>query len=283
VKRGLGCSLVLALTCAATAVGLAQAAPPRELWNAFPLDQRTTTPALPATPPTAAPTIVAPPAEGPPTKAPQEEFPWLVALGALVGVAGLSSGLIVVGRRHRARTATLTKVDPEVAEDAAYAAYVASLVGPVAPSDTAHRPPGPRVRRKRPTTAEGELALLAAEYLELVAGGSPRPVADLAARREWSPGKTQKALARARADGILTRPGRGRAGGELTNEGLRILSGLSPSDRSPVVPRGTTPPATTEPHLRLAPPSDPPASEPETPGPKAGPTHDRVRDRRLSG
>lgn len=283
MRRALRCCLVLTLTYVVTAVGVAQAVPPRELWNAFPLDQRTTTPAVPATPPTAQPTVVAPPAEGPPTKAP-EGFPWLVALGALAAVAGLSSGLIILGRRHRARADTPGAIDPEVAEDAAYAAYVASLVGPVAPSDTSNRSAAPRARRQRPSTAEDELAVLAAEYLEFVAAGSPRPVVDLAARREWSPGKTQKALARARADGILTRPGRGRAGGELTNEGLRILSGLSPCDRPPVVPREGTPPATTEPHLRLAPPSAASNSEPEAPGPKAaGPAHDRVRDRRLSG
>ena len=282
MRRGLRRSLVLTLACTVTAVGLAQAAPPRELWNAFPLDQRTTTP-VPTTPPVAEPTVVAPPTEGPPQDTPQQEFPWLVALGALVGVAGLSSVMISIARRRRTRTDTPTRVDPEVSEDAAYAAYVASLVGPVAPSDTSNRSTGPRVRRKRPTTAEGELAQLATEYLELVAAGSPRPVADLAARHEWSPGKTQKALARARADGILTRPGRGRAGGELTNEGLRILSGLSPSDRPPVVPREAATPATTEPHLRLAPPSAASNSEPDAPGPKAGPAHDRARDRRLSG
>jgi hypothetical protein len=282
VRRALRCSLVLTLTCTVAAVGVAQAAPPRELWNAFPLDQRTTTPAIPTTPPAAEPTVVAPPAEGPPTKAP-EEFPWLVALGALVGVAGLSSGLIILGRRRRTRPETPGAIDPEVAEDAAYAAYVASLVGPVAPSDTSNRSAGPRARRQRPSTAEGELAVLAAEYLELVAAGSPRPVVDLAARREWSPGKTQKALARARADGILTRPGRGRAGGELTNEGLRILSGLSPSDRPPVVPREAAAPVTTEPHLRLAPPSAASGAGAEAAGPNAGSAHDRVRDRRLSG
>lgn len=250
-------------------VALASAAPPRELWNAFPLDQRTTTPEAPAIGVAPASSQVAP------EPAREQPFPWLVLVGAVAGVAALSGTLIAVG--HRLRRPRPQVPEPQVDDDAAFRAYVASLVGPVG-AEVQARPADRRGRRDRSTPAQAELAYLAAEYLEIIAAGSPRPVLDLAARLGWSPGKTQKKLARARAEGLLTSLGRGRAGGELTDEALRALSNLSGQRGSDAVQR---------PRLRVADPllDQPSAPPPETPlgDPLVDPTRDQMRDRRRLG
>ena len=197
------------------------------------------------------------PRRRPTTAAPSDRpFAWATLGGAIAGVAVLSAIFIAVGRRRRRATQVATvsaepqETDSDSDDDPAFAAYVASLVGPVSPSDLLAPParPRPRPRPSQPTAEELDLAHIAEQYLAIVAAGSTRPVLDLAARRNWSLGMAQKKLARARAQGILTRPGRGRTGGELTERGGRILAA---SER-----RRATEPR----HLRLAPPpTDPPA------------------------
>jgi hypothetical protein len=51
---------------------------------------------------------------------------------------------------------------------------------------------------------------------------------DLAERRAWSVEHTRRALGRARACGLLVGAGRGRPGGALSDEAVRLLSEPAP-------------------------------------------------------
>jgi hypothetical protein len=82
-----------------------------------------------------------------------------------------------------------------------------------------------RGRRGPKGTPDSWYALLAADYLDAIKGGSRSPVADLAKERGMSEVGLRAALNRARKRGLLTRKGTGRAGGTLTPRAVRILRG----------------------------------------------------------
>ena len=69
-------------------------------------------------------------------------------------------------------------------------------------------------------------ARLAAEYIELLRTGST-PTKDLAEKHHYSPASMRDYLNKARSRGLLTRPQRGRAGGELTDKARRLLNATS--------------------------------------------------------
>jgi len=298
--------LLLVFVLAALAAPVASAGQtqrgPAALWDAFPLNPGTTTPA-PATPtPPAAETPV--PAE-PPAAAPEPSgdagtLSWAIIVGALVLiVVGGGVAIFIVARlrdrrRHPidARPAPTPKAVPDrdpvpVATVAAAPARAADPVpraappdpAPAAPAPVTAAPPAPAPKPAPAVqTAEEaedlELAELAAEYLWTVATGSRRPVVDLAARRLLRVGRARELLARARARGILTGAGRGRPGGVLTEKGRRLLESGSSSTDAPPWEENALPPAgaTTEstpagpPRLRLAGDEE----GPDAPGPPPG-------------
>lgn len=215
VRRLLATALLL-LTAAALAWPLVAAAQtgPEELWEAYPLDPREAAPATPAPEP-AEPTPVADPVDfGDDLSLPLflAIGAGVVCLGALIGVAGV--------RAFRAREGPAAAHDP------------APLAEPAPRSEPAPVPEPPAAsRRPRAPRDEGDardLARLAADYLDVVAAGSRRPVMDLAERRAWSVEHTRRALGRARACGLLVGAGRGRPGGALSDEAVRLLSEPAP-------------------------------------------------------
>ncbi len=66
-------------------------------------------------------------------------------------------------------------------------------------------------------------ARLAVEYADAVATGSRRPVAELAARRHFTPEKIRDMLHEARERGLLSKGRRGVAGGEPTPRAKELL------------------------------------------------------------
>ncbi len=109
----------------------------------------------------------------------------------------------------------------------------AEAAGPAPVAAPAPRPEPARPAARRPRAPRDErdaldLARLAADYLDIVAAGSRRPVVDLAERRAWSVEQARRALGRARACGLLVGAGRGRPGGALSDEAVRLLSGSAP-------------------------------------------------------
>jgi hypothetical protein len=66
-------------------------------------------------------------------------------------------------------------------------------------------------------------ASCAREYVELLT--EPKPVQALAARRHLSESQIRNILHQARERGLLTKLGRGRAGGELTDKAKELLNG----------------------------------------------------------
>jgi hypothetical protein len=78
-------------------------------------------------------------------------------------------------------------------------------------------------RRGRP---DRHYAALAKAYVDAVESGAAAPV-DAVARRvgkNWSHDRVRDALHRARQRGLLTKPPRGRAGGQLTDKALALLA-----------------------------------------------------------
>lgn len=78
----------------------------------------------------------------------------------------------------------------------------------------------------RPDRYYAEYALA---YLQLIARGSSKPVADLAHERYFSTATVSDILNGARNRGLLTRPPPGRYGGKLTAKGRKVL-GLEPEE-----------------------------------------------------
>lgn len=68
---------------------------------------------------------------------------------------------------------------------------------------------------------------IAARYVKAVDDGSRRPVADVAKQLGYSHQYVRDLLNGARERGLLTRPPRGRAGGQLTDEARRLLEDAS--------------------------------------------------------
>ncbi len=249
-------ALVALMPFTAAAVGppLIAVGPPTELWEAFPLDPVVTdelTPA-PATPAPAAgggsQTPAASPASG---TTDSSSVPWaMIALGAAVAVVSVA-GILLLRRSRRDPTEGASPglgqfpaaADPsdaaserEVTEAAATdppaptepslpavpVAAEAAAPSEVEPlPDLSAVPPGTREALER---SRRELARLAADYLELVAAGSTRPVLQLAEQREWTVARTRSRLGRARTVGILIGAGKGRAGGALSEEGRALLA-----------------------------------------------------------
>lgn len=195
-------SIVMAIVLAAHAwplVATAQDSGPGVLWEAFPLGPEVTAPATPAAPERAdAPAASTDSSDG--------LVMTLAIAAALVALAATAAVALMARRRGR----------------------------PGVPDAPAARPSPPRAAEPpapapaRPTRARDgalDLARLAADYLEVVAAGSRRPVVDLAERRSWDPERTRRALGRARSRGLLVGPGRGRVGGALSDEAERLLRG----------------------------------------------------------
>ncbi len=284
--------LLLFLTAlAAPVAAVGQATGPEALWNAYPLDQATTTPA----PATGTPPAVATPAPARPRAAAPKPsggggIPmWAVIAGAFAvlvvggGVAIFTLARLRERRRPPAAAHTAQVPDAPVAPEpdpAPVAAPVAVAAAPAptraaepvarpAPPEPAPAAPAPTVAAAAPvttraTTAEAgdvvtaddlELAELAAEYLWTVATGSRRPVVNLAARRFLRVGRAREMLSRARARGILTGAGRGRPGGALTEKGRRILEAGSRSTGAPTWQEGAVPPAAAPREAAPAPPT----------------------------
>jgi hypothetical protein len=144
---------------------------------------------------------------------------WAVvaAVANLVALAGLVAfALIVRGRRRRGDANLATWVS---AESPTAAARAVSAAPAAAAAD----------RPDRTTLGAMQLARLAADYLEVVGSGSRRPVVDLAERRSWDVERTRRALARARARGLLLSAGRGRVGGALSPRAQELLGASRPA------------------------------------------------------
>jgi hypothetical protein len=273
--------LLLALVAlAAPGAAIGQAEGPRALWEAYPLDQATTTPeAAPATPPAARTPA--------PAAAPGESgdggIPIWAILAAALGVVVLGGGIAIFAvARLRGGRAPAEARRPGPARETAPVAPPAPAPDPtpVAAAVAVSAPPAPVAREETPAAAptppepppvvptaveadaeavatadDLELAELAAEYLWTVATGSRRPVVDLAARRFVRVGRTREMLGRARARGILTGAGRGRSGGALTEKGRRLLEEGSRSMGAPAWQEGVLPPVVATPET--APPGPP--------------------------
>jgi hypothetical protein len=98
--------------------------------------------------------------------------------------------------------------------------------------------PAPLRRLPGPDRGLVALARLSAEYLDLVASGSRRPVVEIAERQGWDIERTRRALGRARAQGLLVGAGRGRAGGALSPEAERLLAQAALPTPEPAPERG---------------------------------------------
>jgi hypothetical protein len=270
--------LVLLAALAAPVAAVGQATGPEALWNAYPLDQATTTPARA----TGTPPAVATPAPATsPAAAPEPSdsggIPiWAIIAGALALIV-LGGGVAIFTlarlreRRRPPAAADSTHVPeaPVAPEPDPAPARAAEPVARPAPPEPAPAAPAPTVAAAAPattgaTTAQAggvvtaddlELAELAAEYLWTVATGSRRPVVDLAARRFLRVGRAREMLSRARARGILTGAGRGRPGGALTEKGRRILEAGSRSTGAPTWQEGAVPPAAAPGEAAPAPPT----------------------------
>ncbi len=220
-------ALVLAAALASPATGAAQGgAGPGELWEAFPLDPATTAPAAPAeASPPAAQAPAEPSAASPAPSGGDEDLAKILLIVVAVLVM---AALVAIAATRRARGARAgTFVAPAPAEPPA-------LPPPAAPPPAARPAPGPE-------PAALALARLSAEYLEVVASGSRRPVVDVADRRGWDIERTRRELGRARARGLLVGAGRGRAGGALSAEAERLLAPSAvpaPDDQPPARPGG---------------------------------------------
>jgi hypothetical protein len=246
--------LLLAALMSTPALGAAPAplaaGPPTELWEAFPLEPAVTQEAPPADP---GPGAVAPL----PTPAPEADgstiTPATVVLGAAIAVAALGGLGLLIRRRRRSgfkvraaasalqrapeparlrrgppRSAAATEETPEApAATPPPAAGTRPAEPPAEAREPVSPPPDlsavPEEVGETPGEPTRELARLAADYLDLVAAGSTRPVLDLAEQRGWSPGRTRTRLGRARAAGVLMGAGRGRAGGTLSEEARALL------------------------------------------------------------
>jgi hypothetical protein len=276
---GLLLLLLVLAALAAPVAAVAQTTGPSALWDAFPLDQATTTPApATATPPAAETPVPATPPAAAPTPSDDGGVPiWAIIAGAF-GVIVVGGGVAIFAfarlrerrqapapERSEAVPETAPRTDPVPVTAAVTVAAPAPAEpvarpappkpAPAAPAPPAAAPPAPAKKPappRAPEVASGgdeavmaddlELAELAAEYLWTVATGSRRPVVDLAARRFLRVGRAREMLSRARARGILTGAGRGRPGGALTEKGRRLLEAGSASTGVPTSP----------PHLRLA-------------------------------
>lgn len=208
--------LLLVATLAAPAAAAGQGGGPGELWNAFPLDPVTTAPAPQEPVVPAQGQGAAPPAA--PLSEPDDSSPTTAIVVAIVGfilLAGACAALAVFrARKRRAwRYAHGAPDDEEPPPETA--------AEPEPPPEPEPEPP------PRPAPAVDDLALarLAADYLAIVAGGSRRPVVDLAARHSMPDQHARRLLGRARSRGILTGAGSGRAGGLLTDRGRELLEG----------------------------------------------------------
>ncbi len=181
---------------------------PGELWEAFPLDPRA---GEPATPPAPAPA----PEGAPPAAGSDGGGGILIVSGAaaLVALGAVGAYALLARRQRRGR-------DDPAADEPPRAAIALPAVTP--------SPPAPRGAE-----SDAELARLAADYLEVVGAGSRRPVVDVAERRAWDVERTRRALARARSHGLLLSAGRGRSGGDLSDEARRLLGASAPAVAQP--------------------------------------------------
>ena len=211
VRRLLATALLL-LTAAALAWPLVAAAQtgPERLWEAYPLDPREAAPSACARAGAALP-VAAPEDSGDDLSLPLflAIAAGVVCLGALIGVAGV--------RAFRAREEPAGR--PGLARR---------------PSPEPRPEPAPAARggrAPRATSATRDLARLAADYLDVVAAGSRRPVMDLAERRAW---------ARAHPPGAGARPGLWAARRRGPRQAQAARSPTRPwglSEPAPPVPR----------------------------------------------
>ena len=206
--------LLLVATLAAPAAAAGQGGGPSELWKAYPLDPVTTAPAPQEPVVPAQGQGAAPPAA--PLADSGDSSPTTAIVVVIVGfilLAGACAALAVY--RARKRRAWRDAHDAPGYEEP-----------PPDPAAEPEPPPKPEPP-PRPAPAVDDLALarLAADYLAIVAGGSRRPVVDLAARHSMPDQRARRLLGRARSRGILTGAGSGRAGGVLTDRGRELLEG----------------------------------------------------------
>ncbi|HEX9710690.1 MAG TPA: hypothetical protein VGB42_12095, partial [Candidatus Thermoplasmatota archaeon] len=129
---------------------------------------------------------------------------------ATVPPGGLTARLLRrlrIGAHYRVAAEAFDRLaeDAVLGEDARAAVGLAKLP---------QRPPGPS-RPGRPRGLGLRAARLARAYVELVARGSVRPVAELAPRVRLTPSQVRDALRDARERGYLTSPGQGKRGGSL--------------------------------------------------------------------
>jgi hypothetical protein len=123
---------------------------------------------------------------------------------------GLTARLLrrlTIGAHYRVAAAAFQQLarDPVMGDDALARVGLTGLP---------RRPPGP-TRPGRPRGLGLRAARLARAYVELVARGSVRPVAELAPRMRLTPSQVRDALRDARERGYLTSPGQGKRGGSL--------------------------------------------------------------------
>jgi hypothetical protein len=185
-----------------------QGSGPGALWEAYPLEPETTAPATPAAP--AAPAAVDPPPAAAPADSDDGLVMMLAFAVAFVALGAIAALAIIARRRGRSGVRVAPAAPPPAPE---------APPPPLAPA-----PAAPAPRRASGAREDAlDLARLAADYLEVVAAGSRRPVVDLAALRSWDTERTRRALGRARSRGLLVGAGRGRVGGVLSDEAERLL------------------------------------------------------------
>lgn len=98
--------------------------------------------------------------------------------------------------------------------------------------------PGPG----RPRRPDRFCAEIAAEYTKALDTGSTKPIEDTAELMHYSPAYVRDVISKARRRGLLTRTGRGRAGGQLTAKGRRTLEGDERSSDRPAPETSRHPP-----------------------------------------
>jgi hypothetical protein len=98
------------------------------------------------------------------------------------------------------------------------------------------RPSGPPTAIAAPKVSDAALARYAAAYVAACRSGDRAPIAALGAivppTTEDAAAYSKRMVAEARRRGLLTRPGRGRSGGELTARSWRLLHELADDQQS---------------------------------------------------
>lgn len=154
---------------------------------------------------------------------PSDTFPHPSTLEARRWLAAWANVVPDPGPTDRLTTAVVRSVHTSGLERWARG-YIARLQGSLVKAGAAGDP----IRKSRGAlgSGDGRLALLAARYVELCSDQVTKAPLQVLAN-EWSLAieTVRSYLYRARERGLLTSPGRGRAGGELTDRAIDLLRG----------------------------------------------------------